>query len=172
GALRALAASSVEADMPPSPCSRSNSGWRSISPAMNNSSSTCVSCSRRIDCSNCGVITNDWLCRRFKLGERAILTPTRGFSLFNSLGFATEDKTGPVFACQGKGEAPGPCSPAGSECEAFAKIKAAHVRIADDVLRPPMRKHLTSVDDIGAVDKPKCLAHIVIGDENSDSAGG
>jgi len=59
-----------------------------------------------------------------------------------------------------------------SEREALAEIEPAHIRIADDFRRMPMRQHLAGMDDIGAIDQAERFAHIVVGDEHADAAGG
>src|SRR5271165_7610864 len=54
--------------------------------------------------------------------------------------------------------------------EVFAEIKPPDVRMGDDLLRRPFRQDLAAVDDIGAIDQPKRLPHIVIGDQHADAA--
>src|SRR6185312_11080327 len=50
--------------------------------------------------------------------------------------------------------------------------KAAYLRAGHDVVGRALVKHLTSVDDVGAVDEAERLAHIVIGDQNADPQAG
>src|SRR4051794_9215617 len=62
--------------------------------------------------------------------------------------------------------------PAASQAEFLAEIKPANVRIVDDVVGATFHQHFPGVDDVGAISEAKCLAHIVVGDEDTDTAIG
>src|SRR6185312_2599761 len=56
--------------------------------------------------------------------------------------------------------------------EFLAKVKAAYIRIVDDLFRTALRQYLPSIDDIGAVGQPQRFAHIVVSDQHADAAIG
>src|SRR6185503_5828795 len=56
--------------------------------------------------------------------------------------------------------------------EFLAKVKAAYIRIVDDLFRTALRQYLPGIDDIGAVGQPQRFAHIVVSDQHADAAVG
>src|SRR6185436_14417442 len=52
------------------------------------------------------------------------------------------------------------------------KVKAAYIRIINDLLRTALGQNFPGIDDIGAVGQAERLAHIVVGDQNADAATG
>ena len=58
----------------------------------------------------------------------------------------------------------------GRSIEHVAEVDAADFFVGDDVIRRTGGQHLAIVDDVGAVDETKRLAHVVVGDENADAA--
>src|SRR5438128_8402570 len=56
--------------------------------------------------------------------------------------------------------------------EFLAKVKAAYIRIVDDLFRTALGQDLPGIDDIGAVGQPERFAHIVVGDQDADAAVG
>src|SRR5215469_12462264 len=56
------------------------------------------------------------------------------------------------------------------EPKSLAEIDPADVRITDDLARDSIHQNLTLVKDVGAVDDPERLAHIVVGYKHADAA--
>src|SRR5205823_15004360 len=54
--------------------------------------------------------------------------------------------------------------------KSLAKIEAAHIGIRNDFGGPSLDQHPARVNNIGAIDQPQGLAHVVVGDEDADSA--
>ncbi len=56
--------------------------------------------------------------------------------------------------------------------EVLAEIKPAHFGIVDDVVLAALHQDLAGIDDVGPVGQSEGLAHIVVGNEDADAAGG
>src|SRR6185369_9566536 len=65
-----------------------------------------------------------------------------------------------------------PMAPRALKPEFLAKVKAAYIRIVDDLFRTALSQDLPGIDDIGAVGQPQRFAHIVVGDQDADTAVG
>src|SRR3954466_15067352 len=75
-------------------------------------------------------------------------------------------------ASPNRGPKPSPLALEKSELELFAQIKPTHVGIVDDVVAIAFHQDLAGIDDVGAISQRQSLAHIVVGDQNADAAGG
>ena len=65
-----------------------------------------------------------------------------------------------------------PLAPRALKPEFLAKVKAAYIRIVDDLFRTALGQDLPGIDDIGAVGQAERFAHIVVGDQDADAAVG
>ena len=54
--------------------------------------------------------------------------------------------------------------------EVFAQIESPHVRVRNDVVRRALRQDLAAVNDIGSIDQPEGLPHIMIGNQYADAS--
>ena len=64
-----------------------------------------------------------------------------------------------------------PCfmaSPA-SHSEMFAEINAAHIRVLDNFKRRALRQHTTFADDASVVTNTQGLAHVMVGDQHTNT---
>src|ERR1700689_1439582 len=59
-----------------------------------------------------------------------------------------------------------------SKAEFFAEVKPAHIRIGDNFVRTAFGQDSTSINDIGAVRQPQGFPHIVVRNQDSDTAIG
>src|SRR6266576_1903545 len=59
-----------------------------------------------------------------------------------------------------------------SEPEFLAKVKAANVRVVDDLVRTAFRQNFPSIDNISAIGEAQRFPHIVVGDQDADAAIG
>src|SRR6185369_17288353 len=65
-----------------------------------------------------------------------------------------------------------PMAPRALKPEFLAKVKTAYIRIVDNFFRTALGQDLPGIDDIGAVGQPQRFAHIVVGDQDADTAVG
>src|SRR5215467_9819811 len=56
--------------------------------------------------------------------------------------------------------------------ELFAQIKAADVRIVDDIFGIALHQDLARVNDVGTVGQAERLAHVVVSNQHTDAALG
>src|SRR5207302_10726469 len=56
--------------------------------------------------------------------------------------------------------------------EFLAKVKAANIRVVDDLVRVAFRQDLPGIDNIGAIGQAQRFSHIVVGDQDADAAIG
>lgn len=120
-------------------------------------------------------MTSDWLWRRKRLAASAIRTRYSPEKQFSSATVDVAKSNWPkncFFRGFGQVAAANLVNIAvsASETEVIAEIETADIRIVDDVVRPAVGQHFAGMDDIGPVDQAKRLAHIVVGDENTDTA--
>src|SRR5690606_32697780 len=52
--------------------------------------------------------------------------------------------------------------------EALAKVDAPNIRIADDIVRPPLHQNASVVDNVSAIHDVQGFANIMIGDQHAD----
>src|ERR1700676_2496015 len=163
--------------------SRSSSGLPSSSWSTNTVSSVWESCRSLIACCNCGVITRLCAWRRSSLWVTAMAAAYRPKACIKQrsgqlleLWLSSSKRAqislylAPAHAwriCRG---ARGPAAAGASEAEALAQIDPADALVGHDLLGRALHEHAALVEDVGAVDDLKRLAHVVVGDEHADAA--
>src|SRR5258707_9996866 len=58
------------------------------------------------------------------------------------------------------------------DAEFFAEIEAADLGIVHDIVLAALHEDLARIDDVGPVGEVERLAHVMVGDEHADAAGG